>query len=102
MTHLPCHPDEAARFPALRRLLGALAQAIAANFEARARARRARRRVGRIEHLDDRILKDIGLTRTDLDRARHAVEGPEQTLRAAALGHRRADLERPRLRARQR
>ncbi|MFY0632369.1 MAG: DUF1127 domain-containing protein [Vannielia sp.] len=89
------HPAEAARFPYLRRALAALGRAIAANFETRAR----RRRIGKLDALDDRLLRDIGLTRDDINYALSNPDTPDETLRRRSLTNRRTDLERPRLRA---
>ena len=99
MAHIPYHPAEAARFPILRHAIARLASAIVANFEARAARRATRRRITRVEHLDDRMLRDIGITRADLDYALSHPEAPDDTLRRRALSNRKAELERPRFKA---
>lgn len=100
MAELPFNPLHAARFPILRRLIRRAGATILRNFEARAARRRVARRIARLDGLDDRALRDIGLTRADLDSALNDPESPDKALRRATLTNRKADLERPRLRAR--
>ncbi|QDC09401.1 hypothetical protein FHY55_09145 [Oceanicola sp. D3] len=100
MAHIPYHPAEAARFPHLRALLARIGAAIRSNFETRAAIRARRARISKVERLDDRTLRDIGLTRDDLNYALSHPEAPDDTLRRRALTNRKADLERPRLKAR--
>ncbi|MBY6152448.1 DUF1127 domain-containing protein [Vannielia litorea] len=100
MAHIQYHPAEAARLPILRSIFARLGRAIAQNFRTRAERRARQRRVRRIEHLDDRMLRDIGITRADLDYAISHPEAPDDSLRRRALTNRNVDLERPKLRAR--
>ncbi len=99
MAHIQYHPAEAARLPILRSVVTRFGRAIAQNFRTRAERRARQRRVRRIEHLDDRMLRDIGITRADLDYAISHPEAPDDNLRRRALTNRNVDLERPRLRA---
>ena len=99
MTDFPMTPA-AAHLPILRSLIARLARAIRLNFEVRAALRVNRRRAAALSRLDDHLLEDIGLTRTDVNEALTPPGDLSDTLAHRTTANRAADLERPRLRAR--
>jgi len=94
------NPLHGALFATTRRIFAALGRAIRHNFETRAAQRATRRRIRRIERLDERMLNDIGFTRADLDYGLSRPWAHDDTLSRHALSNREDDLARPRLRAR--
>ncbi|MBS8226543.1 hypothetical protein [Vannielia litorea] len=93
------NPLHGALLSSTRRAFAAILRAIRQNAQARAARRAARYRAGRLEYLDDRMLRDIGITRADLDYALSHPGDPDKTLRKARSANRASEAERPTLSA---